>query len=110
MPLYLGLDVGTQVWCLCKVRAASADMGCKQNMGAKRKAARMRLQSCTAHLRSPECPPTDRGLVLQSTKAVIYDVDTGSIVGRGAAAYDLLPSDVPGRAEQHPSTWLEVWL
>lgn len=43
----------------------------------------------------------------QGAKAVVYDADARRIVGRGAAPYDLLPSDdVPGRAEQHPSTWI----
>lgn len=42
----------------------------------------------------------------QGAKAVVYDTTSRRIVGRGAAAYDIIKSDVPGRAEQAPSTWL----
>lgn len=44
----------------------------------------------------------------QGTKAVVYDAAARAIVGRGARAYGLLPTDVPGRAEQHPDTWIDA--
>lgn len=43
----------------------------------------------------------------QGTKAVVYSADRKTIVGRGSHAYGLIPTDVPGQAEQHPSTWIE---
>jgi xylulokinase len=43
----------------------------------------------------------------QGTKAILYDLHTHSIVGRGAHSYDLLPRASPNAAEQEPSTWLE---
>lgn len=46
----------------------------------------------------------------QGTKAVVYDAGARRIVGRGAHAYDLLPNAPgahPGRAEQHPSMWID---
>lgn len=44
----------------------------------------------------------------QSTKAVVWSLQEGKVVSRGAAAYDIIRTDVPGRAEQHPGVWLEV--
>ena len=44
----------------------------------------------------------------QGCKAVVYDADQNKVVSRGAYQYGILPSDVPGRAEQHPSLWVEV--
>jgi len=54
-------------------------------------------------------PPLYLGLDVgtQGAKAVVYCAESRSIVGRGARAYDLLPTDVPGRAEQQPATWIE---
>ena len=33
---------------------------------------------------------------------------TKSVVSRGAHKYDIIKTNVPGRAEQHPSLWIEV--
>jgi xylulokinase len=44
----------------------------------------------------------------QGTKAVLYDTEAQRIVSSATKAYDLLATDVPGRAEQKPSTWIEV--
>ena len=44
----------------------------------------------------------------QGTKALVYEQKTGKVISRGAKAYDILKSNVPGRAEQHPSLWIEV--
>jgi xylulokinase len=44
----------------------------------------------------------------QSTKAVLFDAETNRVVGRGSVAYDLLPTTVPGRAEQDPATWIDA--
>ena len=44
----------------------------------------------------------------QGAKAVVYDAKTKSVVSRGAHKYDILKTNVPGRAEQHPSLWIEV--
>lgn len=44
----------------------------------------------------------------QGAKAVVYDAKTKSVVSRGAFKYDLIKTNVPGRAEQHPSQWIEV--
>mmetsp|Transcript_21338 Transcript_21338/g.40624 ORF Transcript_21338/g.40624 Transcript_21338/m.40624 type:complete len:534 (-) Transcript_21338:2260-3861(-) len=41
----------------------------------------------------------------KSTKALIYDVRTREVIGRGVQEYDLISSEFPSRAEQHPSTW-----
>lgn len=43
----------------------------------------------------------------QSTKCIVYDVDSSQIVGRSAAAYGLI-SHRHGQAEQDPSIWIEV--
>mmetsp|Transcript_15765 Transcript_15765/g.44116 ORF Transcript_15765/g.44116 Transcript_15765/m.44116 type:complete len:481 (-) Transcript_15765:46-1488(-) len=42
----------------------------------------------------------------QGTKAVVYDPATRRVCGFGAVEYGIL-SEVQGRAEQHPSTWIE---
>ncbi|TAH37438.1 MAG: xylulokinase [Planctomycetota bacterium] len=42
----------------------------------------------------------------QGTKALVYDADGGRVLGRGAAAYGLLPATAPGAAEQDPRTWI----
>jgi len=44
----------------------------------------------------------------QGAKAVVYDAKTKSVVSRGAFKYELIKTNVPGRAEQHPSQWIEV--
>lgn len=44
----------------------------------------------------------------QGTKALVYEQKTGKVVSRGAKAYDIQKTNVPGRAEQHPSLWIEV--
>eukprot|EP00891_Asterochloris_glomerata_P002943 jgi/Astpho2/2943/Aster-01085 len=43
----------------------------------------------------------------QGCKAVVYDADQNKVVSRGAYQYGILQSNVPGRAEQHPSLWIE---
>lgn len=44
----------------------------------------------------------------QGSKAVIYNSKKNQVVSRGAYSYDILKTKVPGRAEQHPSMWIEV--
>lgn len=44
----------------------------------------------------------------QGTKALVYEQKTGKVISRGAKSYDILKTTVPGRAEQHPSAWIEV--
>eukprot|EP00878_Enallax_costatus_P004137 GHUV01004366.1.p1 GENE.GHUV01004366.1~~GHUV01004366.1.p1 ORF type:complete len:482 (+),score=108.10 GHUV01004366.1:309-1754(+) len=43
----------------------------------------------------------------QGVKAVVYDAKAKQIVGRGSQAWGFIQSTVPGRAEQHPKTWIE---
>lgn len=43
----------------------------------------------------------------QGSKAVIYNSKKNQVVSRGAYSYDILKTKVPGRAEQHPSMWIE---
>jgi len=45
----------------------------------------------------------------QGTKALVYEQKTGKVLSRGAKAYHILKTTVPGRAEQHPSAWIEVF-
>ena len=47
-------------------------------------------------------------LSFQGVKAVVYDGSSRQVVGRGAQPWSIIESNVPGRAEQHPKTWLEV--
>jgi xylulokinase len=42
----------------------------------------------------------------QGTKGLLLDADSGSIVARAAAHYDLIAGLPPGAAEQHPETWV----
>lgn len=44
----------------------------------------------------------------QGCKAIVYNAKENKVVSRGAYSYDILKSDVPGRAEQHPSLWIEA--
>lgn len=44
----------------------------------------------------------------QGAKALVYEQRTGKVISRGAKAYDIIKTNVPGRAEQHPSLWIEV--
>ena len=44
----------------------------------------------------------------QGAKAVVYDGHSKAVVSRGAHKYDIMKTNVPGRAEQHPSQWIEV--
>lgn len=46
--------------------------------------------------------------VFQGVKAVVYDGSTRKVVSRGAQPWSILETNVPGRAEQNPSTWVEV--
>ncbi|EIE20766.1 Xylulokinase [Coccomyxa subellipsoidea C-169] len=43
----------------------------------------------------------------QGAKAVVYDSRSKAVVSRGAYKYDVIKTNVPGRAEQHPSLWIE---
>ncbi|KAK9842150.1 hypothetical protein WJX84_001783 [Apatococcus fuscideae] len=43
----------------------------------------------------------------QGCKAVVYDDHLHQVVSRGSYPYEILKSKVPGRAEQHPSLWIE---
>ena len=42
----------------------------------------------------------------QGTKALVYDAASREVLGVGSVSYGILPTDVPGRAEQDPSTWV----
>ena len=44
----------------------------------------------------------------QGTKALVYDSKKNKVVARGARPYEIEKTKVPGRAEQHPSLWIEV--
>lgn len=44
----------------------------------------------------------------QGVKALVYDGSSCKVVGRGSQPWNILDTTVPGRAEQHPSTWVEV--
>ncbi|GIM00695.1 hypothetical protein Vretimale_5633 [Volvox reticuliferus] len=44
----------------------------------------------------------------QGTKAVLYDLESHSIVAKGTAAYGIIDSNTQGRAEQHPETWRQA--
>lgn len=46
----------------------------------------------------------------QGAKAVVYDSRSKAVVSRGAYKYDIIKTNVPGRAEQHPSLWIEVHM
>lgn len=46
----------------------------------------------------------------QGAKAVVYDSRSKTVISRGAYKYDVIKTNVPGRAEQHPSLWIEVQL
>lgn len=46
----------------------------------------------------------------QGCKAIVYNAKENKVVSRGSYNYEILKSDVPGRAEQHPSLWIEVGL
>lgn len=92
--LYLGLDVGTQVgggWpCTCAQQ-------------------HHHLQHADTLPPSPRhAPRCTRDNTRQGVKALVYDGASRAIVARGAHPWGILESDVPGRAEQHPATWVEV--
>ena len=44
----------------------------------------------------------------QGAKAIVYDPAQRAVLSRSSQDYDILPSDVPGRAEQWPSTWTDA--
>mmetsp|Transcript_6065 Transcript_6065/g.13187 ORF Transcript_6065/g.13187 Transcript_6065/m.13187 type:complete len:336 (-) Transcript_6065:1-1008(-) len=44
----------------------------------------------------------------QGLKCVVYNGNTRKIVSRSSYNYDILPSPVAGRAEQHPDTWIQA--
>lgn len=64
----------------------------------------MRRQSA---LPVPYITPCPGPVVLQGTKALVYDADSGEVLGRGSVGYELV-STRPGQAEQAPSLWVEV--
>jgi xylulokinase len=41
----------------------------------------------------------------QSTKALVVNAQTGQVLGKGSAAYDLIPNLPTGAKEQHPRDW-----
>ena len=41
----------------------------------------------------------------QSTRAVLLDGSTGRVIAARSAAYEILPSEVPGTKEQDPADW-----
>lgn len=43
----------------------------------------------------------------QGTKALLWESETGEVLGRGSVGYSLT-STRPGQAEQHPDTWVEA--
>lgn len=44
----------------------------------------------------------------QSTKALVVNAQTGQVLGKGTAAYDLIPNLPPGAKEQHPRDWIRA--
>ena len=42
----------------------------------------------------------------QSTKALVVNAQTGQVLGKGTAAYDLIPNLPTGAKEQHPRDWI----
>ena len=42
----------------------------------------------------------------QSTKAIVLDLESGSILATGQQGYDLIEGLPPGHLEQHPQTWV----
>ena len=44
----------------------------------------------------------------QGVKALVYDAEAGTVVGRGAVSLDLLEVGRVGAAEQHPEDWLRA--
>ena len=44
----------------------------------------------------------------QSTKTILFDADSGSVVASASAAYDLIEGLAPGHKEQHPHTWFDA--
>lgn len=43
----------------------------------------------------------------QGAKALVYDAAQRRVLSRGSSPYDIIKTNVVGRAEQHPSTWIE---
>ncbi len=77
--LLLGIDVGTSVRQLTMLADALVDLLC--------------------HI-----PPFGE----QGAKAIVYDPARRAVLSRSSQDYDILPSDVPGRAEQWPSSWTDA--
>lgn len=46
----------------------------------------------------------------QGTKAVLYDLESHSIIAKGSSSYGMIESNILGRAEQHPATWQKAGL
>jgi len=44
----------------------------------------------------------------QGTKALVVEVDSGRVVGRGRAPHAMIPSLPPGTSEQDPGTWVRA--
>jgi xylulokinase len=44
----------------------------------------------------------------QSTKTILFEADSGSVVASASVAYDLIEGLPPGHKEQHPQTWFDA--
>jgi len=44
----------------------------------------------------------------QGTKALVYDAESGEVVGRGERSYGLIEGLAPGACEQDPGTWVDA--
>lgn len=44
----------------------------------------------------------------QSTKAIVWDRESGKVVAQASAAYGMIPDLGPGHMEQHPAVWVEA--
>jgi len=44
----------------------------------------------------------------QGTKALVYDAESGAVVGRGSRSYGLIEGLAPGACEQDPGTWVDA--
>ena len=44
----------------------------------------------------------------QGAKAIVFDPAQRAVVSRSSEGYDILPTDVVGRAEQWPDSWTDA--
>ncbi len=44
----------------------------------------------------------------QGTKALVVDIDTGRVLGRGRAPHAMIAGLAPGASEQDPATWVRA--